>query len=52
MTHRAASQLPALAPQGPIARPQSPLGLSLSVIPLPVGELAMLLSAWLLMLTV
>ena len=50
MTDFAASRFPALAPQAPLPRPQSPLGLSLTLLPLPLGELSTLLTAWLLIL--
>lgn len=54
MTDFAASRFPALAAQDPIAMPkrQSGLGLSLALIPLPLGEVSMLLTAWLVILQV
>lgn len=53
MTEFAASRFPALAaPEpGPIRRSDG-LGLTLRLVPLPIGELSVLLTAWLLILPV
>lgn len=56
MTEFAATRFPILAPQdqaqakGP--RNRDALGLSLSLLPLPLGEISVLLTAWLLILQV
>lgn len=42
MTESSTSRFPALAPQAPLPRPHSPLGLSLT---LPLGELAAFLTS-------
>lgn len=51
MTNIAASRLPALAtPEDKPARLHHGLGLSFGLLPLPIGEIAVLLTAWLLVL--
>ena len=51
MPQIAAPRFPALNPaeDGP-TRPHHGLGLSLGLLPLPIGEIAVLLAAWLLVL--
>jgi hypothetical protein len=51
MTNFAASRFPALATdQNKPSRLPHGLGLSLRLLPLPIGEIAVLLTAWLLVL--
>ena len=52
MIETAAHRFPSLAPPEPVAPDAKALGLSLSLIPLPVGEVSVLLTAWLLLLSV
>lgn len=53
MTDFAASRFPDLAaPEPAPARRSGGLGLSLRLLPLPIGEVSVLMTAWLLILTV
>jgi hypothetical protein len=53
MTEFAASRFPALAAPEPARTHRSDgLGLTLRLVPLPIGELSVLLTAWLLILPV
>ena len=52
MTDFAATRFPALAPPEPTPHAFGPLGLPIGLIPLPIGEFSVLLTAWLLILPV
>lgn len=57
MTEFAASRFPALAAPEPAPEPaavrrRGGLGLSLRLVPLPIGEISVLMTAWLLILPV
>ena len=55
MTEFAASRFPTLAAPEPVAKPlrrRDGLGLTLRLVPLPIGEISVLLTAWLLILPV
>lgn len=53
MTEFAASRFPRLAaPEPPPKAPAQGLGLTISVVPIPLGEVMVLLTAWLLILPV
>ncbi len=52
MTHFAASRFPALARPESAPLRRGGLGLTLWLLPLPIGEIAVLLTAWLLILPV
>jgi hypothetical protein len=52
MTAFAAARFPSLAPQPPTPRALRHLGLPMGLIPLPIGEFSVLLTAWLLILPV
>lgn len=52
MTEFAAARFPALAAQEPIRQRFAPLRLPISLLPLPIGEFSVLLTAWLLILPV
>lgn len=52
MTEFAASRFPALTPPEPALPHRGALGLSLSLLPLPIGEISVLMTAWLLVLPV
>lgn len=52
MTEFAAARFPTLAPPEPTPRAFTPLGLPIGLIPLPIGEFSVLLTAWLLILPI
>ncbi|MCF8511480.1 MAG: hypothetical protein K9G43_08555 [Rhodobacteraceae bacterium] len=52
MTEFAASRFPALTPPEPPLPHRGALGLSLSLLPLPIGEISVLMTAWLLVLPI